>query len=78
MLIPGMFLIALVLGQQGQCFKRNKNPISGKHTGIGSWFRANFGGDETNGNSWCGYPYQDHTNGFAIVSACIYFRAWAE
>jgi hypothetical protein len=33
--------------------------------GIGSWFRANHGHDDTNGNSWCGYPYKDYTNGFA-------------
>jgi hypothetical protein len=33
--------------------------------GIGSWFRANHKSDDTNGNSWCGYPYKDHTPGFA-------------
>jgi hypothetical protein len=33
--------------------------------GIGSWFRANAKSDDTNGNSWCGYPYKDHTPGFA-------------
>lgn len=33
--------------------------------GIGSWFRASHVNDDTNGNSWCGFPYKDSTNGFA-------------
>ncbi|GAA5874700.1 hypothetical protein JCM16303_002956 [Sporobolomyces ruberrimus] len=33
---------------------------------IASWYRANSGQDSTNGNSWCYYPYNDDTPGFAI------------
>jgi len=38
---------------------------NGGSRGIGSWFRTNAGQDSTNGHSWCGYPYNDNTNGFA-------------
>ena len=41
----------------------------GVQSGIGSWFRANNSIDSTNGHSWCGYPYQDWTPGFAIDMA---------
>jgi hypothetical protein len=37
----------------------------GKVTGLGSWFRANHGQDNTNGNSWCGYGYSDSDPIFA-------------
>jgi len=37
----------------------------GKNSGIGSWFRADNTGDSTNGHSWCGFPYNDNSNGFA-------------
>lgn len=37
----------------------------GTNTGIGSWFRANNAGDDTNGHSWCGRPYDNNTPGFA-------------
>ncbi|KAJ3125179.1 hypothetical protein HK098_000553 [Nowakowskiella sp. JEL0407] len=37
----------------------------GVNHGIGSWFQANTWYSNTNGQSWCGYPYKDHTNGFA-------------
>jgi hypothetical protein len=40
--------------------KKNGGP-----RGIGSWFKTNAGQDSTNGHSWCGYPYNDNTNGFA-------------
>lgn len=32
---------------------------------IGSWFNTDSGTDSTNGHSWCGYPYDNETNGFA-------------
>lgn len=40
-------------------------------TDIGSWFNCNENAVNgittgTNGNSWCGYPYNDSMNGFAI------------
>ncbi|KAI9014957.1 hypothetical protein BC832DRAFT_546906 [Gaertneriomyces semiglobifer] len=41
------------------------NGFKGLQSGIGSWFRANSGADSTNGKSWCGYPYNDNSNGFA-------------
>ena len=58
----------------------------GKQAGIGSWFRGNHGNDNTNGNSWCGYPYHDNSNVFApdisimtdwtnVVSGPAYERA---
>ncbi|KAK4052617.1 hypothetical protein OIO90_004245 [Microbotryomycetes sp. JL221] len=31
----------------------------GRNKGIGSWFETNNGRDFTNGNSWCGCPYDD-------------------
>ncbi|KAJ3125174.1 hypothetical protein HK098_000548 [Nowakowskiella sp. JEL0407] len=37
----------------------------GENVGIGSWFQANTKDSDTNGNSWCGYPYQDYTLGFS-------------
>ncbi|KAJ3171794.1 hypothetical protein HDU87_008262 [Geranomyces variabilis] len=37
----------------------------GTQSGIGSWFRADNGQDDTSGRSWCGYSYKDYTNGFA-------------
>ncbi|KAI8821480.1 uncharacterized protein EV422DRAFT_44251 [Fimicolochytrium jonesii] len=47
-------------------FSRGPSAFWGKkNTGIGSWFRANHGNDDTNGKSWCGYPYNDWTPGFA-------------
>ncbi|KAJ1551358.1 hypothetical protein HK096_000745 [Nowakowskiella sp. JEL0078] len=39
--------------------------FSGTNSGIGSWFSSNSGDSNTNGNSWCGYPYKDYTPGFA-------------
>jgi len=35
--------------------------------GIGSWFRTDNKNDETNGQSWCGYRYNDDMLGFAPV-----------
>jgi hypothetical protein len=32
---------------------------------IASWFRTDASTDSTNGHSWCGFPYNDNTNGFA-------------
>lgn len=48
----------------------------GVNTGIASWFRANNPQDSTNGNSWCGYPYNDNMPGmcfctFLLRSLCI-------
>jgi len=37
--------------------------FKGNQTGIGSWFNAN--NDGTNGNSWCGYPYNNASPVFA-------------
>jgi hypothetical protein len=37
----------------------------GVNSGIASHFVANLQSDNTNGNSWCGYPYNDYTPGFA-------------
>jgi hypothetical protein len=48
-----------------QPIKNLPSGFRGVNKGIGSWFRANHGHDATNGNSWCGYPYTDATNGFA-------------
>ncbi|KAJ3125169.1 hypothetical protein HK098_000543 [Nowakowskiella sp. JEL0407] len=39
--------------------------FKGKNYGIGSWFLANSTATFTNGNSWCGFVYQDYTLGFA-------------
>lgn len=33
---------------------------------IASWYHANSGQDSTNGHSWCYFPYNDDTPGFAI------------
>ncbi|GAA5844283.1 hypothetical protein JCM3766R1_002897 [Sporobolomyces carnicolor] len=33
---------------------------------IASWYHADSSQDSTNGNSWCYYPYNDDTPGFAI------------
>ena len=38
----------------------------GPQSGIGSWFYTD--ADGTNGNSWCGYPYNDGMPIFAPVS----------
>ncbi|KAM0746839.1 hypothetical protein T439DRAFT_360131 [Meredithblackwellia eburnea MCA 4105] len=38
----------------------------GENTGIGSWFHADSSQDSTNGHSWCYFPYQDSSPGFAI------------
>ena len=40
--------------------------FSGAQSGIGSWFYTD--ADGTNGNSWCGYPYNDGMPIFAPVS----------
>ncbi|KAJ3172487.1 hypothetical protein HDU88_005815 [Geranomyces variabilis] len=45
--------------------KHNIGAFFGTQSGIGSWFRANNGQDDTSGRSWCGYSYKDYTNGFA-------------
>ncbi|KAI8590340.1 hypothetical protein BDZ88DRAFT_107483 [Geranomyces variabilis] len=45
--------------------KHNIGAFFGTQSGIGSWFRANNGQDDTSGKSWCGYSYKDYTNGFA-------------
>jgi hypothetical protein len=37
----------------------------GKNKGLGSYFASSKHSDYTNGNSWCGFPYKDYTNGFA-------------
>lgn len=38
----------------------------GWNTGaIASWFKTNSPEDNTNGHSWCWYPYSDSTPGFA-------------
>lgn len=37
----------------------------GKNKGLGSYFQAKKNSDATNGRSWCGFPYQDYSNGFA-------------
>jgi hypothetical protein len=39
--------------------------FKGLQEGIGSWFRAKHVNDDTNGNSWCGYPYVDTSPVFA-------------
>ncbi|GAA5996996.1 uncharacterized protein JCM10292_006138 [Rhodotorula paludigena] len=39
----------------------------GTNTGaIASWFHTNSAQDSTNGHSWCYFPYNDNTPGFAI------------
>ncbi|GAA5846566.1 hypothetical protein JCM9279_006745 [Rhodotorula babjevae] len=43
------------------------NKFLGTNTGaIASWFRTNSAADSTNGHSWCYFPYNDNTPGFAI------------
>ncbi|KAK7221442.1 hypothetical protein V2G26_009445 [Clonostachys chloroleuca] len=37
----------------------------GPKSGIGSWYRAAAGQDDTNGQSWCGYKYQNSDPVFA-------------
>lgn len=39
--------------------------FQGQQQGIGSWFRSKNVNDDTNGNSWCGYPYLDTSPVFA-------------
>jgi hypothetical protein len=41
----------------------------GVNTGIASWFRANNPQDSSNGNSWCGYPYNDDMPG--MINTCF-------
>ncbi|GAA6011917.1 hypothetical protein JCM11491_000102 [Sporobolomyces phaffii] len=38
---------------------------------IASWYRASSPQDSTNGHSWCYYPYNDDTPGFAISLATM-------
>ncbi|TNY24154.1 hypothetical protein DMC30DRAFT_413396 [Rhodotorula diobovata] len=43
------------------------NKFLGTNTGaIASWFHTNSAQDSTNGHSWCWFPYNDNTPGFAI------------
>jgi hypothetical protein len=74
-------LTSSAFAQNGQCYKATKEAqalaekqarearipevFRGQKTGLMSWFRANHGSDNTNGNSWCGYQYKDYTPGFA-------------
>ncbi|TPX38115.1 hypothetical protein SmJEL517_g00358 [Synchytrium microbalum] len=37
----------------------------GTNNGMGSWFRADNSQDSTNGHSWCSFPYEDYSMGFA-------------
>ncbi|KXT05326.1 hypothetical protein AC578_11055 [Pseudocercospora eumusae] len=39
--------------------------MKGINTGLGSWYRANNADDNTNGHSWCNYPYNDNDPIFA-------------
>jgi hypothetical protein len=51
--------------QKNQTFIDEYAPFTGVNIGIGSFFSADLASDSTNGNSWCGFPYKDHTNGFS-------------
>merc|ERR550539_40727 len=71
------FLLAMAVVAQlppmgeGMCYRNNRavsdmpSGFPGLNTGLGSYFAAQLSSDDTNGNSWCGYPYKDYSNGFA-------------
>ena len=42
------------------------NNFQGVNVGIGSWFKA-IDLPNSNGNSWCNFPYTDASNGFAVA-----------
>jgi len=45
--------------------------FKGPQSGIGSWYRATAGQDDTNGKSWCGYSYFNSDPVFAVVSTGV-------